>query len=347
MKRNKNIGSGFSRFVRYFRNEMTGKEKNTFEKELQRDPFTEEAAEGFSSIEPGTALNDLRLLEKKLAGKTGKRNAGVLYRAAAAVAVLLVISSVFLIIDRKSQVQTEVMETVQQPLEIAEADAIFRQEEPLKNESSASGKSAESRLKDKKTAPVSAIPNIIDMAADSSPVIAEALEPEAVQHFRQKAEDDALAPAPASLRATAAKGFSPLTGIVVSSNDSMPVPEEDADELSEVVVVDYGLAVKGRIEDPEANVPPEPVNGQKTFDDYIRNNIRRPDSATAGQRVVVVTSFKVRIDGSVDSIRIVRSPEKKFSEEAIRLIKSGPAWKPAKRNGTPVEDEVRLRIVFH
>jgi hypothetical protein len=37
---------------------------------------------------------------------------------------------------------------------------------------------------------------------------------------------------------------------------------------------------------------------------------------------------------------------KRFSDEAFRLIGSGPAWKPEAENGKPVEDQVRLRVVF-
>jgi protein TonB len=62
--------------------------------------------------------------------------------------------------------------------------------------------------------------------------------------------------------------------------------------------------------------------------------------------VVVIVSFLVQTNGNIDSIRIVKSPGKSFSDEAIRIIKSGPQWKPAENNGKPVEDVVRLRLVF-
>jgi protein TonB len=62
--------------------------------------------------------------------------------------------------------------------------------------------------------------------------------------------------------------------------------------------------------------------------------------------VVVVVSFLVQTDGSIDSIRIVKSPGKSFSDEAIRILKSGPKWKPAEDNGRQVEDIVKLRLVF-
>jgi outer membrane biosynthesis protein TonB len=119
-------------------------------------------------------------------------------------------------------------------------------------------------------------------------------------------------------------------------------------DLSEVVVVGYGTE---RAESEKEDVftgyaPPAPVNGKSNFNKYIKENQHRPDTTTAGQKTVVVVSFVVRINGNIDSIRIVRSPGKIFSNEAIRLIKSGPSWKPAENNGKPIEDKVRMRIVF-
>jgi hypothetical protein len=60
----------------------------------------------------------------------------------------------------------------------------------------------------------------------------------------------------------------------------------------------------------------------------------------------VVISFLVRSTAAIDSIKVIRSPGKEFSEEAIRLIRNGPTWKPAERNGEKIDDEVRVRIVF-
>jgi TonB family protein len=118
--------------------------------------------------------------------------------------------------------------------------------------------------------------------------------------------------------------------------------------LSEAVVVGYGVK-RAESEKEEAiagYVPPQPANGKADFDKYIQENLHRPDTATAGQRIVVVVSFLVHTDGRTDSIKIVRSPGRSFSDEAIRLIKSGPSWKPAEENGKKTEDEVRVRIVF-
>jgi len=42
----------------------------------------------------------------------------------------------------------------------------------------------------------------------------------------------------------------------------------------------------------------------------------------------------------------VRSKGRIYSDEAIRLLKEGPAWKPAIEYGIEKSERVRLRIVF-
>jgi TonB family protein len=88
------------------------------------------------------------------------------------------------------------------------------------------------------------------------------------------------------------------------------------------------------------------VNGRADFDKYIQDNLKRPDMATSGQRVVVVLNFIVDTNGKIDSLKVIRSPGKIFSDEAMRLIREGPVWKPAEQNGKAISDEVRIRIVF-
>jgi hypothetical protein len=117
--------------------------------------------------------------------------------------------------------------------------------------------------------------------------------------------------------------------------------------LSEVVVIGYGAAGAEAARDAAgtAYTPPRPVTGRADFEKYIRENMKRPDTATAGQRVVVVAGFIVRKNGEKDSIRIIRSPAEIFSNEAIRLIREGLPGK-REQDGRPIDDEVRVRIVF-
>lgn len=390
-RKSKYKDSGLTGFLKYLRNEMTGKERNAFEKELQKDPFAEEAAEGFPSTDPGTVAEDMKSLQKRLKRRTGKRSFVTLYRIAASVAVLLVISSVFIILNRRSSKIIEAPETFQPALEIAKAEPYVKEARPetSKNIQLQAEKSVT------KAPPVSVKE---EFRVDTIKAIAEAQkQDEAETVSRRKSIMDT------GLRTAVAHSQAIISGKVISAEDNMPVPgaiitlkgtqksvltdsegnftlpvgeektvtlvasfigmitqqvetspgsdteislQPDVASLSEVVVVGYGTSKKADIEEEAEYVAPEPVGGRKAFNSYIEKNIIRPDSLTAGQRVVVVSGFKIGADGRPDSIRIIRSPENSFSDEAIRLIKEGPAWIPAKRNGVPIDEEVRIRIVF-
>jgi hypothetical protein len=396
-------------FLRYREGAMTGEEKNYFERELQKNPFAEEAAKGFDLISQEEALKDVNLLQKRLSVKVSGRKRFMVYRIAASIAVLMVISTVFIIIERnkpakqlsKIAMQTEALEiTKNQPLtesatkeEASERRAIDENKKAdkitVQQVSMESGQKAGAGEKAK---------TVTAMISDSIPEISTA----PIHGF--VADAQIVAPVAVPARKNASTGFQ-IRGKVLASEDNMPVPgvsilikgtnkgvitdasgnfnisipdsnnqtlvanfigmtsqefaakadseirirlNPSVSTLNEVVVVGYGSkrAEYDNKEESSGYVLPQPANGRSEFEKYIRENQQRPDTTTSGQRVVVILSFLVHQDGSIDSIRIVRSPGKPFSDEAIRLIRSGPSWKPAEDKGQIIEDEVRLRIVF-
>jgi hypothetical protein len=118
--------------------------------------------------------------------------------------------------------------------------------------------------------------------------------------------------------------------------------DPDLTALNEVVVVGYGT----KKTDAYSFKAAEPVTGNDAFNRYIDENIVRPDTLTESRRQVVILEFSVKLNGRTDNIKVIKSPGKKFSDEAIRLILEGPAWKPAVENGVNIEEKVRVRIVF-
>lgn len=79
-------------FQRYLENQMTGAERNTFERELHKHPFEAEALEGFQRISPHDLENDLKDLSGKI--KSGKKKNNTRYWAAAASLLLLISTGV-------------------------------------------------------------------------------------------------------------------------------------------------------------------------------------------------------------------------------------------------------------
>jgi hypothetical protein len=406
---NKNKTDNKRDFLRYRQDEMTGEERNDFERELQKDAFAEEADEGLGSLSSVEIRADLNMLKKNLSTRIRSKRRYINYRIAASVAVLMVISSVFIIINRtKPEQQISDLSLMSQPIDI------FRSQ-PIKEPAIAAAKSGEKSTSSKNIAERPA--DILIKSEPEEPVSVAAGEEIALAVPTDKKADGRMIPAEkdvvseqitvpaASLARSKISSGSQARGRIISSEDNMPVPgasikvkgsisavvtdetgnfkisipdtgqrtlvagfigmkskefeartdseiqvrlDPDLSSLDELVVVGYGSKrseLKKEINGTGYN-PPQPLNGKPAFDKYIQENIRRPDTTTAGQRVAVVLSFLVKIDGSLDSIKVVRSPAKAFSDEAIRLIKSGPEWKPAEEDGKNLEDEVIIRIVF-
>ena len=105
-----------------------------------------------------------------------------------------------------------------------------------------------------------------------------------------------------------------------------------------------GYAVESAALQPDA--PAQPAEGQENYSKYIKENIRRPAATESMDNAVVVVSFNVLSSGDVENINIVNTPGNEFSEEASRLIREGPAWLPAIKNGEKANDNVMLRVVF-
>jgi TonB family protein len=80
---------------------------------------------------------------------------------------------------------------------------------------------------------------------------------------------------------------------------------------------------------------------------YLSKNINYPASARElGISGKVIAAFVVEKDGSISNIEVLRKAGNDFDTEAIRVIKSMPAWKPGKQNGKPVRVRFTLPITF-
>ncbi len=93
-----------------------------------------------------------------------------------------------------------------------------------------------------------------------------------------------------------------------------------------------------------------PVGGYEPFYRYIGMNIQYPKEArTANITGKVIVEFVVEKDGNISSsnIKVLKSPHKSLSEEAIRLMKAAPDWIPGRIKGIPVRSKKVLPITFN
>lgn len=96
-----------------------------------------------------------------------------------------------------------------------------------------------------------------------------------------------------------------------------------------------------------AVTPASYPGGDAAMQEFIKENLKYPEMSKAmGIEGTVNVQFTVKPDGSVGSIKIVRMIDPDLEQEAIRLVKTMPAWIPASDGGTPVESTATVAIPF-
>lgn len=92
---------------------------------------------------------------------------------------------------------------------------------------------------------------------------------------------------------------------------------------------------------------PEFPGGEKGRMKYLRDNVTYPISANALDiQGTVYVSFRVEIDGSISNIKILQGIGGGCDEEAIRIIKNMPRWKPAFYKGDELEVQLVMPLKF-
>lgn len=80
---------------------------------------------------------------------------------------------------------------------------------------------------------------------------------------------------------------------------------------------------------------------------FIKNNLKYPQQAReTGTQGKVFVSFVVEKDGSLTDVKVLRDIGSGCGEEAVRVVKSMPKWKPAKQRGKPVRMQFNLPVAF-
>jgi len=119
--------------------------------------------------------------------------------------------------------------------------------------------------------------------------------------------------------------------------------ESDVAALEEVVIIGYGTE-KTELESYQSA---RPNNGFIAFRKYLKSEIRYPQAAKDNEITgKVLIAFDVTTNGELINLKVIKSLGYGCDEEAIRLIKEGPRWKPSERNGQPFVDKVKVKVRF-
>lgn len=92
---------------------------------------------------------------------------------------------------------------------------------------------------------------------------------------------------------------------------------------------------------------PEFPGGQNELFNYLSNNIKYPPLAQQnGITGKVFVTFVVEPDGSISGVKFMRGIGGGCDEEAVRVIKGMPKWKPGKNNGRNVRVQFNVPVNF-
>lgn len=95
------------------------------------------------------------------------------------------------------------------------------------------------------------------------------------------------------------------------------------------------------------DVMPQFRGGEMGLRKYIANNVRYPKIAKKKNiQGTVYIGFVVNEFGDVCNVEVLRGVHQSLDDEAVRVIKSLPKWKPATKDGQPVSVSHSVPIKF-
>ncbi len=110
--------------------------------------------------------------------------------------------------------------------------------------------------------------------------------------------------------------------------------------------VDHGLG-NDPVPVTGLDVMPEPFGGAGAWSKFLQKHLRYPDGAVNDHiQGEVWLSFIIERDGHLSNITVDRGPGYGLDEEALRVLKLAPAWKPGMQNGQPVRVKYNIPINF-
>jgi len=87
--------------------------------------------------------------------------------------------------------------------------------------------------------------------------------------------------------------------------------------------------------------------GEAKLMEYVGKNIKYPQIAReTGIQGRVFIGFVVEPDGSVSNVKLLRGIGGGCDEEAMRVVKSMPKWKPGKQRGKAVRVSYQIPVFF-
>lgn len=115
--------------------------------------------------------------------------------------------------------------------------------------------------------------------------------------------------------------------------------QEEEKQNTEKVKAGFGLSV--------VQIQPEFPGGPDSLQSFLKSNLRYPDSAKY-QRIQgkVYIGFLVDKKGKIRDEKILSGVHELLDNEALRVIRMMPQWKPGSAGGSPTDVQYVLPVDF-
>lgn len=114
-----------------------------------------------------------------------------------------------------------------------------------------------------------------------------------------------------------------------------------------LVLVCFGISAFAQNKTPYVEVVPEFTGGMPAWTTYLQETIAYPKIAREKNiQGKVQLSFIVETDGSLSEIKVLKGIGGGCDEEAVRVLKNSPQWKPGIQNGKLVRVLYTMLIIF-
>ena len=139
----------------------------------------------------------------------------------------------------------------------------------------------------------------------------------------------------------------------VVTNDTKIATDIDFSEFDEDIEIVQQVAVaEEEIEDDQPFVKVESMptfqgGDLMKFRAWVQSRLRYPQIAQEnGITGRVLLSFVIERDGTLTNIEVLQTPDRSLSDEAARVLKMSPKWKPGKQRNQAVRVKYTLPVDF-
>jgi protein TonB len=92
---------------------------------------------------------------------------------------------------------------------------------------------------------------------------------------------------------------------------------------------------------------PEYPGGNEAMIAFFAKNMKYPADAQKNKvQGRVLVTFVVERDGTITDVQVAKPTFPSLDDEAMRLVKKMPKWKPGTQRGVPVRVKFTLPVVF-